>query len=126
MVEVYNIAGDKWSPCPKLKIARSHHDSCVLGYKIYVFGSPFNLFGEDDSIEVADCNDLIDGGARWRTLYVRYGLELQHPDRETDHFEPLFSPISSHEILIMAKSLIHIFDVTSSTIEKVGTVNFDL
>ena len=35
------------------------------------------------------------------------------------------SPISSHEILIMAESSVQIFDVKSSTMEKVGTVNFD-
>ena len=39
---------------------------------------------------------------------------------------PVFSPISSTEILIMKHYDISIFDTKSNTIEKVGTNSFDL
>ena len=62
-MEVYNVDRDQWSPCPSLNIARFSHSSCILGEKLYVSGG----YGEDhlDSIEIADCTELISGSATW-------------------------------------------------------------
>ena len=65
----------------------------------------------EDSIEVANCMDLISGSSdSWKILNVRYCA---------DHH--VFSPISSTEILIMHKKDVSIFDTKSNTIKKAGT-----
>ena len=105
-VSVYSVDTGVCSPCPNLNIARSNHSSCVLDDKLYVSGG---MFQETDSIEVAKCSELIDGSATWDILSVRYKAYCH-----------VFSPISSHEILIIFEKDISIFDTRSNTIEKVG------
>ena len=56
-VEVYNVDRNHWSPCTNLNIARTEHSSCIVGGKLYVSGG----VNDEDSIEVADCSDLIKG-----------------------------------------------------------------
>ena len=111
-VEVYNVDKDQWSPCPNLNNPRECHASCILGEKLYVSGGD-NVGG--DTIEVADCSKLLNGSATWEILNVRYKAYFH-----------VFSPLTSHEILIMAKEDISIFETRSCTIRKVGTVPFKL
>ena len=59
-VSVYSVARDEWSLCTNLNRARNHHSSCVLGDKLYVSGGL-----EIDSIEVADCSNLIQEKDEW-------------------------------------------------------------
>ena len=99
-VEVYNINRDNWSQCKGLKIARYQHSSCILGDKLYVSGgSPPYAAAR---IEVASCSNLIDGSGEFTVLRLK---ENQMPDYSFD----VFSPISSHEILIMKEYDVFIF-----------------
>ena len=82
------------------------HSSCILDDKLYISGGNEESI---DSIEVADCPNLINGSATWQILNVRYSA-----------FNHVFSPISEYEILIMQMEDISIFDTRSNTIEKVG------
>ena len=59
-VEVYSVDRDEWSHCQKLNRARRGHSSCILGDKLYVSGGINN-----DTIEVAECSNLINGSATW-------------------------------------------------------------
>ena len=105
-IDVYSIDRDQWSSCPKLNIARQNHSTCILGDKLYV------SCGQGrgaDSIEVANCIDLIDGNsAAWQLLTVRY--------RAWNH---VFCPISDHEILLMNDDqVVSILDTRSNTTRK--------
>ena len=105
-VEVYCLDTNEWKECAGFNRARNNHISCTLGNKIYIY----NGFRDNGTIEIANCDDLIEGSGNWQLLSIS-NLVLK----------PMFAPISSHEILIMDCQSISIFDTRKSRIENVAT-----
>ena len=90
-VDVYSIDTNSWKRCASLNNPRDSHASCTLGDKLYISGGHVNVDQMEDSIEVANCKELIAGAGSFTVITVCGFKGKYH----------VFCPISTHEILIM-------------------------